>query len=488
MQVKKFEAPTIQEALDTIKRELGPEAIILQTKKNKSGFGLMSRASVEVTAAVSDRSLQKKSYMEDRLPEEGRRMVEKLPAEKQAKLADKYESKYIARQSRTELPLPTPAPSRKMTAQKYVDIDRRPSENDEDDMDSTSVAPVIAQAAQTTASGRPPMRARPLTPPASQASGAMAGKLGPEDISIEDEVKYLKRMLQEMKAVQETQTPQPGSGAQAMVHQTVLNSPALQDAFEQLVINGMDKRYAFPLMKRVAFELGDQRSKNPDSVMDQLATEIMQATDVKLPLSGIPAVKENPGPVILALVGPTGVGKTTTVAKMASEALLKRNLKVGLINVDSYKVAAFDQLGTYAKILNVPFRSTSSAEDLKMAIQDFQHLDLILIDTTGRSQRDPNSLREMEALLQSVPGIQTQLVLAVTTRDAELYDMAHRFSIFKPQGLIVSKLDEATLYGCIYNLGQRVKLPLLYFTTGQRVPEDIEEATPERVAALILDL
>jgi flagellar biosynthesis protein FlhF len=112
----------------------------------------------------------------------------------------------------------------------------------------------------------------------------------------------------------------------------------------------------------------------------------------------------------------------------------------------------------------------------------------VLVDTTGRSQRDPASLQQMQELLRSASGIRTQLVLAVATRDNELYDQATRFSAFKPEGIVFSKLDEATLYGSIYNVCQRTKLPLTYFTTGQRVPEDIEEASPERVAALIMDL
>ena len=91
-------------------------------------------------------------------------------------------------------------------------------------------------------------------------------------------------------------------------------------------------------------------------------------------------------------------------------------------------------------------------------------------------------------MLSSVPNLRTHLVLSVITRDSELYDMATRFSIFRPQGLIMSKLDEATIFGSIYNVSQKVKLPLLYFTTGQRVPEDIEEASRERVASLILNL
>jgi flagellar biosynthesis protein FlhF len=302
---------------------------------------------------------------------------------------------------------------------------------------------------------------------------------------IEEEVKHLKRMIEEMKNSQDDGAL--GTGSQLLLSRSKLSTPALQDAFEQLIVNGVDKKYAYDLIKKTAFELGEEQARSPEAVLDLLAAEAMRSTEVSSPLSGIVPQSGN-GPIVIALVGPTGVGKTTTVAKIASEAILKRNLKVGLINLDSYKVAAFDQLGTYAKILNVPFRSAGTAQDLQAAISDFRGLDVVLVDTTGRSQKDPQALHEMQTLLSAVPSIRTQIVLSVTTRDTELYDVVNRFSVFRPEGIIMSKLDEGTIYGAIYNISQKAKLPLLYFTTGQRVPEDIEDATPERVASLILDL
>jgi flagellar biosynthesis protein FlhF len=260
-------------------------------------------------------------------------------------------------------------------------------------------------------------------------------------------------------------------------------SPAENHAFELLVLAGLERRTAHALVKKAAFELG-ARAADPEALLDQLAEELMQTTETLSWLSRPSGV----GPRVLALIGPTGVGKTTTLAKIASEAILKKGFKVGLINLDSYKVAAFDQLATYAKILKAPFRSASSLEDLRAAVQDFQSMDLILIDTTGRSQRDPQALKEMQDILDGVGNLECALVLSATTRDGELYDCASRFSSFHPRGLIFSKLDEATTYGCISNTSSKAKLPLLYFTTGQRVPEDIEEATPERLTALILDL
>lgn len=502
MQVKKFEAPTIQEALEVIKRELGPEAIILQTKQYKRGFGLMSKASVEVTAAVSERALQKKSFTEKRLPEPQRKSVQKMPADRQAELYDKYMDRHLEQamggaQDRVDMSRRTAAPARGQTqAQAQTQAKARgakpaaPSQGgitptryiDIEDEDHAAARRAPAQRAQARPSPTQPAQSHQIH----QAQGLQSPSPMPAQkanlgMTVEEEMGHLKRMIEELKTTQELPAGAMGGGSL---------TPALQDAFEQLVLNGIDKRYALSLAKKVGFELGAERAQSPDDVLDQLAAEIMSSTEVLSPLSGIEpgARASGQGPAVIALVGPTGVGKTTTVAKIASEALLKRNLKVGLINLDSYKIAAFDQLATYAKILNVPFRSAQSAEDLRAAIQDFRSLDVVLVDTTGRSQRDPKSLKEMEQLLQSVPGLRSQLVLSATTRDAELYDMANRFLSFRPQGIIFSKLDEATIYGAVYNVSQKSKLPLLYFTTGQRVPEDIEEATGERVAALIMDL
>lgn len=476
MQVKKFEAPTIQEALDNIKRELGPEAIILQTKKNRNGFGLLSKGSVEVTAAVSDRAIQKKKYVETRLPNENRQQLSKQPALKQAEFIDKYTEKHIerAQQMRDHVTIsrsaPTVSPDEpvrgKVTTRRYIDIDENATNLERRDI-------VI-----------PPEGIAKL----SNGLGAVAGKLGStEGMTMEEELRQLKRMIQEMKTAKDD-TP-AASGAQVLMNNSALGSPALQEAFEQLVVSGMDKRFALNLLRKVAFELGADKSKDNDAVADQLANELMQSTEVVSVLNGIESRNGQSGnPAVVAIVGPTGVGKTTTVAKIASDALLKRNLKVGLVNLDSYKIAAFDQLGTYAKILNVPFRSVGTREELQAALDDFKNLDLVLVDTTGRSQRDPAALKEMHDVLGIVPTLRTHLVLSVTTRDTELYDMASRFSVFRPSGLVLSKLDEANLYGAIYNVAQKAKLPLAYFTTGQRVPEDIEEATRERVVALIMNI
>jgi len=447
MQIKKFEAPSIQEALDAIKRDLGPEAIILQTKRNRKGFGLMGGASVEVTAAISDRSMTKRAFSERRLPEEGKESIRNLPASRQADILEKSVERAQARENK---PAGIQVP-KKLTERRYADIDSH-------DVPKT-------QAAST---------ARAAAPSA------------PAPQKLEDEVRHLKRMIEELKIAQED----AGSGASSGFASQLHDNPALMDAFEHLLMNGVDKRYALGLVKKAGFELGPQDSKNPDAVLDQVTYEVMNALDTLNPFENLtPGSRGEAGPFCVALVGPTGVGKTTTLAKLASLAVLKKNLRVGLVNLDVYKVAAFDQLQTYANILNVPFRSAQNLEEFHSALTDFRGLDLVLIDTTGRSQRDEASLKEMSELIRSLEiPVQVHLCAASSTRDLELYDIANRFSVFKPTALTITKLDESSLFGAVFNAAQRSKLPLSYFTTGQRVPEDLEEASRERVAALIMDL
>lgn len=445
MQIKKFEAPSIQEALDAIKRDLGPEAIILQTKRNRKGFGLMGGASVEVTAAISDRSMTKRAFSERRLPEDGKEAIRNLPASRQADILEKSVERAQARENK---PAGIQVP-KKLTERRYADIDSHDVPK--------------AQAA-----------ARPAAPSAAAP------------LKLEDEVRHLKRMIEELKIAQEDAGSGTVSGFASQLH----DNPALMDAFEHLLMNGVDKRYALGLVKKAGFELGPQDSKNPDAVLDQVTYEVMSALDTLNPFEHLtPGSRGEAGPFCVALVGPTGVGKTTTLAKLASLAVLKKNLRVGLVNLDVYKVAAFDQLQTYAKILNVPFRSAQNLEEFQSALADFRGLDLVLIDTTGRSQRDEASLKEMSELIRSLEiPVQVHLCAASSTRDLELYDIANRFSVFKPTALTITKLDESSLFGAVFNVAQRSKLPLSYFTTGQRVPEDLEDATRERVASLIMDL
>jgi flagellar biosynthesis protein FlhF len=185
-------------------------------------------------------------------------------------------------------------------------------------------------------------------------------------------------------------------------------------------------------------------------------------------------------------VGPTGVGKTTTLAKIAGHFQLRERLRVGFITVDTYRVGAIEQLQSYAQILQAPLRTATNPNELRSAIDELDDVDLILIDSAGRSPWDDSKLEELRNLTQVTVADHVLLVLSLTTDAAMLCKIADRFSSASPTSLILTKLDEIPRYGRLLSVARNVPHPVSYITTGQDVPDQIEPAHPTRLARLIL--
>lgn len=186
------------------------------------------------------------------------------------------------------------------------------------------------------------------------------------------------------------------------------------------------------------------------------------------------------------LVGPTGVGKTTTIAKLAANYSLLAEKRVALVTVDTYRIAAVEQLKTYAEIIGVPVDVAFTPTELKSAIVRRAEFDLILVDTAGRSQKNKMQMAELRAFLDVIDDPLVHLVISGTTRTRDMLDIVERFGQFPVSHLIVTKLDETSSYGILYNLCRLTGLPLSYITNGQSVPDDIEVAESERIADAIL--
>lgn len=192
-------------------------------------------------------------------------------------------------------------------------------------------------------------------------------------------------------------------------------------------------------------------------------------------------------PNVYMFLGPTGVGKTTTLAKIAARLALVENKKIGLITADTYRIAAVEQLKTYSEILGIPLEVIYEASELQDAIERFKDKDYILIDTAGRSHKSKELKSDYDELVRYLKDVKIYLVMSMTTSFKDLKSIIDSYGFLKEYRLLFTKLDEATSYGNILNMKVLTGKPLSYFTIGQSVPDDIEVADKERIIQYIFD-
>jgi flagellar biosynthesis protein FlhF len=191
---------------------------------------------------------------------------------------------------------------------------------------------------------------------------------------------------------------------------------------------------------------------------------------------------------VVALVGPTGVGKTTTIAKLAANFRLREKRNVGLITVDTYRIAAVEQLRTYADIIDLPMAVVSTPREMREAVTRMSDLELILMDTAGRSPRDDVKIQELRTMLVEAKADEVHLVLSAVGGASALKRTAEQFAPAGSTSLLLTKLDEATGLGNVLPLLRASNLPLSYVTDGQNVPDDIEPADKRRIVRMVLGM
>ena len=190
-------------------------------------------------------------------------------------------------------------------------------------------------------------------------------------------------------------------------------------------------------------------------------------------------IKLSNHPTVVALVGPTGVGKTTTIAKLAPNFALFEGKSVGLITIDTYRIAAVEQLKTYSEIINLPIEVVYTAAEFKKALNNLEEKELVLVDTAGRSQKNKQQIRELKHFFNGRRLDETHLVLSANTKLEDLLETADSFQEIDFNRLIFTKLDETNSLSNVFEVAERLNIPMSYVTTGQSVPEDIEVATFE---------
>jgi flagellar biosynthesis protein FlhF len=255
----------------------------------------------------------------------------------------------------------------------------------------------------------------------------------------------------------------------------------LAPTYARLLDAEIPEHLARRLVRFVADAIEPDEMHRPEAVAEALRRGVALCLPVSPPIGAVGGARR-----VVALVGPTGVGKTTTVAKLAANAKLSLGLKVGLVTVDTYRIAAVEQLRTYAEIIDLPLAVADAPDRISGALDDLGSVDLALIDTAGRSPRDEVKIRELADFLTVARPDEVHLVLSAASGERSLRAVVDRFEPVAFDRLILTKLDEAIGLGAVLGVVSRAARPLSYLTTGQGVPDDIEPADPDRLAALIL--
>jgi flagellar biosynthesis protein FlhF len=393
MRIRRFEAPSVQEALHQVRSELGPEAVILYTKKLRRGgfLGFGGFDVAEITAGLDDAAFQAPA------PVAAARMAEPV-------------SVGLTQASRSPVPPPPP----------------RPKSRDESTERKTEIFQSELNDGKV-------------------LSGALMSR------------------------------PSPQKKALAELH------PELQRLEKQLEKNGVEPEVALQLLRAVNKEVSEKGY--PQSVtLGQLVGKFIAASvKVSGPIETIPGRAR-----VVAFIGPTGVGKTTNLVKLASQYSLIHQLKVALLTADTYRIGAVEQLRIYRDIIDIPFEAVNTPQDLKEALRRHADRDLIFFDTAGRSPQNKKQLSELRAFLEAAGAAEVHLVISATTKNEDLLPIVGKFGLVPINRFLISKLDETRSHGMILNLASNFSIPMSYLSNGQNVPNDIEIATPERLAELVL--
>lgn len=252
--------------------------------------------------------------------------------------------------------------------------------------------------------------------------------------------------------------------------------------YNTMLDNEVDEKYANQIMDEI------EKIHKPNMPFDYALANTYQKMILKFgQQEGISAAAK--GPKVVFFVGPTGVGKTTTIAKIASKFSVDNKKKVALLTADTYRIAAAEQLRTYANILEVPFRIIYTVEEIESALKDFADFDFIFVDTAGHSHQNKAQRDNMDTFIHSLDGKAEKevfLVLSATTKYRDLLSIADTYSEMTDFKLIFTKLDETTAFGNLLNLKMYTGAPLSYVTYGQNVPDDIENFNPQKTVKQLL--
>ncbi len=271
--------------------------------------------------------------------------------------------------------------------------------------------------------------------------------------------------------------------AKKIVRNTV--RPQQTNHLEEELKEIVDTLFHREVQKPIVSSIINQLKKNKDFLdTNSLDSYVLSSISSMIPTHNFEVNKKNK-PKKVALVGPTGVGKSTCIAKLAVISKILHNLNVGLISIDTYRLGALDQLRIFSEVSNIDMLVAYEPSDMPRLLNSFKNKDIIFIDTAGRSQKNMEHLKVNKEFLSLSDVDETYLVLSATNSTKNLYDVAERFKIFKYNSVIFTKIDEAVTHGNILNIVTQFDMPVSFLTNGQVIPDDIISADPEFISKMI---
>lgn len=313
-------------------------------------------------------------------------------------------------------------------------------------------------------------------------------KDGGTDKAIEEKLENLQSLLEKQLQLTETEKDKDkdreteGEAQESVKEQEDSNVRFLKLLYQTMLENEIKEQYANQIIDEL-----DQMLK-PNMPIDYILSNVYQKMILKFGQSSVikPSARK---PKLIYFIGPTGVGKTTTIAKLASRYSVDEKMKVALFTTDTYRIAAAEQLRTYANILEVPFRVIYTPEEMREGIEEFPKYDYIFVDTIGHSHQNEEQQNAMKEIINAVDENlekEIYLVVSATTKYKDLMNIADNYSAITDYKLIFTKLDETASLGNLFNLKLYTGAQMAYITCGQNVPDDIEEFNPQKTVKTLL--
>ncbi|NNV01820.1 flagellar biosynthesis protein FlhF [Brevibacillus sp. MCWH] len=430
MRVKRYVVDSMPDALEKIRIDLGKDAIILNSKPIRTGglFGLFTKQRIEVVAAVDDKGAE--------------RAASASPASQPDPSALPKTGSYAAKQAYQKAAT--------------VTAGQATAESEPPGIDTRLTHEATADSARQAAS----------RPDHSQAKRAPSMAAAADSKQLADEVRDMRQVFDKLLVNGlSSQLPPAIQAVQAHLVRQEVAEEVTADIIRQVLLHGEPSaQWTEEEAKRAAARIIAERVEQASPMPSRIESGVRYAF----------------------FFGPTGVGKTTTIAKLAADSMLKDKRRIGFITADTYRIAAVEQLKTYANILNVPLEVIFSPKEIVQAMERLSGCDLIFVDTAGRNFRNDEYVQGIRELLRHDADCLNFLVLSLTAKYSDIKAIIRNFDDVPVSRVIFTKADETEAYGAMLNVAYETSLPFSYITTGQNVPDDIVAATPALVANMIM--